>query len=76
MANANDRSDDRCYPLRLRRAADHLERGEWACGHVIARGLMRCALAGGCSDSGACSAAARRMMGAIRALLAVRGADQ
>lgn len=58
-----------CYPLRVERAAAHVDRGEWACGHAIANGLMQCSQAGGCPLRQECGHAAQRMMGVIKSLL-------
>lgn len=61
--------DSQCYAIRVKRAAVHVGRGEWACGHAITSGLMQCAQAGGCPKRSECSHAAERMMGVIKVLL-------
>ncbi|OJX79283.1 hypothetical protein [Magnetospirillum sp. 64-120] len=58
-----------CYPPRVERVAAHVDRGEWACGHAIANGMMQCANAGGCPARGECTHAAQHMMGMIRSIL-------
>lgn len=58
-----------CYPPRVERARAHVGRGEWACGHAIASGMMQCAQAGGCPQRGECGHAAQHMLGVIRSIL-------
>lgn len=69
MIAATPSHDSQCYPPRVERAVAHVDRGEWACGHAIASGMMQCALAGGCPARGECTHAAQRMLGVIRSIL-------
>lgn len=64
------RTQPDCFPNRIARAGQHLDRGEWASGHAIASALLKCASNGGCSVRGDCACAASRMLGHVRQLLA------
>lgn len=69
MISATSNNASQCYPPRVERAVEHVGRGEWACGHAIANGMMQCAMAGGCPARGECTHAAQRMLGMIRSIL-------
>lgn len=59
-----------CFPPRIARADQHLERGEWATGHAIASGLLKCASGGGCPKRTDCAFAASALIGSLRRQLA------
>jgi hypothetical protein len=59
-----------CFPPRIARAGQHLDRGEWATGHAIASGLLKCAAGGGCAKKTDCACAAATLIGNLRRQLA------
>lgn len=58
-----------CFPPRIARAGQHLDRGEWATGHAIALGLLKCASHDGCTEKEDCAGAASTLLVDVRRLL-------